>query len=573
MRLTRLSANQASFKTVEFNRTGLTLIVGAKSQGGGTYNGVGKSLIIEILHFCLGSRKNPEFELKIPRWEFTLEFELHDGMHTVSRNTSQQAVVYLDHQEKRLSDFNAWMEVHLFSLPQDVPGLSYRALLPKFMRRGQKQYNDPRDTGDFSEFDMLIRNAFLLGIDVHLVATKAQIRDEIKKLQTLRGNFKKDPLLRDFYMGGKDADIQLSFLERRIKELEKDKDAFVVAENYYEMQRNADELAAEIDNDKNAAFLLRNSVENIDKSIREQPDLPLERLQQLYGELTSAFKPESLKRLEDVSDFHKRLLENRVSRLSREKMRLTDQFKEVERGLRLKQAEIDRQLKALGEARALDQYTALVNEIAKLTGQAQKLKDYKTIDLEYSNQEANLEGQLSDEVIKTNTFLEETRQIRDKHFNIFKDFVARFYPASPAGISLHNNEKKDNKKRFDFAVHVENDSSDGINEVRIFCYDMTLLCLKQGHKIDFIFHDSRLYANMDVRQRAMLFRIAHEVAEQRGFQYIATLNPDFISGMESEFEKTEFEQIVTKNIVLELKDDSPASKLLGVQVDMHYEGR
>lgn len=572
MRLIRLSADKPTFKTVEFNRSGLTIIVGAKSKGGGTYNGVGKSLIIEILHFCLGSSKNAEFELKIPEWEFTLEFELLDGAHSVSRNTSKQGSVYLDHQEKRVSDFNAWMEERLFTIPAGVPGLSYRSLLPKFMRRGQKQYNDPRYTEDYTEFDMLVRNAFLLGIDVHLLAIKAQIRDEIKKLQNLRSNFKKDPLLRDFYMGGKDADIQLSFLERRIVELEKDKDAFVVAENYYEMQINADVLAAEIDNDKNETFLQRNALENIDRSLKELPDLPLERLRQLYGELTAAFKPESLKRLEDVSDFHKRLLENRVSRLSREKMRIKEQLRVAEQALRLKQAELDRQLKALGEARALDQYTAIVNEIAKLTGQAQKLRDYKSIDLEYSNREANYERQLSDEVIKTNTYLEETRPFRDRNFNIFKEFVAKFYPSSPAGISLHNNEKE-NRKRFDFDVHVENDSSDGINEVRIFCYDMTLLCLKQGHKVDFIFHDSRLYANMDVRQRAMLFRIAHEVAQQRGYQYIASLNPDFISGMESEFEKDEFERIILQNEVLELKDDSPAGKLLGIQVDMHYEGR
>jgi uncharacterized protein YydD (DUF2326 family) len=248
-------------------------------------------------------------------------------------------------------------------------------------------------------------------------------------------------------------------------------------------------------------------------------------------------------------------------------------LKVAERNLRKRQAELDRQLKALGEARALDQYIALVNEIAALTAQAQKLKDYQAIDLEYSNREAILEGRMSDEVIKTNTYLEETKALRDRNFAVFKNLVTRFYPNSPAGISLHNNEKKGNMKRFDLAVRVENDSSDGINEVRIFCYDLTLLCLKQGHKVDFIFHDSRLYANMDVRQRAMLFRIANEVTVQRGFQYIATLNPDSISGMESEFENDEFARIVTENVVLELKDDSPEGKLLGVQVDMHYAGK
>jgi len=573
MRLIRLSADKESFKTVVFNRTGLTIIVGARSAGGETYNGVGKSLIIELLHFCLGSSKNSEFESKIPDWEFSLDFEIAGEVHNVARNTSRQSVVNLDQKEIKVADFNAWMEERLFSFPDSVPKLRYRSLLHKFMRRGAIQYNDPRYTGDRSEFDMLIRNAFLLGIDTHLIAVKSRIREDIQKLKALRDNFKKDPLLRDFYVGSRDADIQLSFLERQIKDLERDKDAFVVAENYYEMQKNADQLAAVIENDKNAVFLIRNAIENINQSIKEQPDLPQERLLDLYGELTAAFKPETLRRLDDVAGFHKRLLENRVARLSSEKIRLSDQLKEAEGTLKKKQAELDQQLKALGEARALDQYTAIVNRIANLTREAQKLRDYKSIDLEYSNREANFEGEMSDEVIKTNTYLEETKETRDKNFTVFKDLVARFYPLSPAGISLHNNERKDNKKRFDLDVRVENDSSDGINEVRIFCYDLTLLCLKQGHLIDFIFHDSRLYANMDVRQRAMLFRIAHEISEQRGFQYIATLNPDFISGMENEFEQYEFERIISNNIVLELRDDSAAGKLLGVQVDMHYEAR
>jgi len=239
--------------------------------------------------------------------------------------------------------------------------------------------------------------------------------------------------------------------------------------------------------------------------------------------------------------------------------------------MKTKQNELDRRLQMLGQTRALDQYTALVNKISDLSAQAEKLKDYQNIEREYSNKEADLEGQLSDEVIKTNTYLEDTRELREKRFEVFKDYVARFYPSAVAGISIHNNDKSNNKKRFDFDVHVENDNSDGINEVRIFCYDLTLLTLRQGHKINFIFHDSRLFANMDVRQRAMLFRLAHEVTTDLGLQYIATLNPDFISGMEQEFEEEELKRIITDNIVLQLKDDSASGKLLGIQVDMHYD--
>jgi hypothetical protein len=58
-----------------------------------------------------------------------------------------------------------------------------------------------------------------------------------------------------------------------------------------------------------------------------------------------------------------------------------------------------------------------------------------------------------------------------------------------------------------------------------------------------------------------------------GAQYIATLNPDFISGMSEEFTSGEYQRLIVDNTVLSLRDDSPSEKLLGIQVDMHYESK
>ena len=41
--------------------------------------------------------------------------------------------------------------------------------------------------------------------------------------------------------------------------------------------------------------------------------------------------------------------------------------------------------------------------------------------------------------------------------------------------------------------------------------------------------------------------------------------------MDNEFTSEEMYNIIRANTVLELKDDSPVSKLLGIQVDMHYD--
>ncbi|WOL27799.1 hypothetical protein [Pseudomonas fragi] len=184
-----------------------------------------------------------QVDRSIPNWIFSLEIETSTNLHKISRNTSNQAVVLLDEQEIKLPSLNQWLEQHCFFIPRGVPGLSFRSLVPKFIRRGLKQYTDPRETGDYSEYDSLIRNALLLGIDVHLIALKSKIRDEINALQTLRKNFKTDPLIREFYSGGKDSDIHLSHLERKISELEKNRDEFIVAEDYYDIQQEADSLS------------------------------------------------------------------------------------------------------------------------------------------------------------------------------------------------------------------------------------------------------------------------------------------------------------------------------------------
>jgi len=569
MRLTQLSANQQGFKTVKFRPTGATLIVGTQSREGQTYNGVGKSLIVQLIHFCLGSNKNAAFEEKIPQWEFQLAFEIAGASHKVARNTSKQNVVILDDKEVSVTEYRKWLGERAFTLPDDV-GLSFRSLIPKFLRRGQKEYNEPLETGEATDYQKILHASFLLGLEVALVKRKCDLRTESTRIDVLKKNFQTDDLLKDFYTGGKDTAIHLAFLDQRIRKLNQDKDQFVLAENYHEMREAADALAERIGDETNRMFLVQGAVDNIDKSLREQPDLPVERVRQLYGELAQTFKPESLRRLQEVSDFHRRMLSNRIARLSGEKLRLLEQVARLQADLSSMRSELDKKIQTLGEARALDHYTALVAQIADLQVQADKLRDYQELSREYTDREAQLQLRLSEEVIATNVYLDETKVERERHLSVFNDYVAKFYPNRIAGISVQNNVGE-NKIRFDISVHVEGDSSDGINEVRIFCYDLALMTLRLGHKIGFLFHDSRLFANMDIRQRATLFKLAHQVTSTLDTQYIATINPDFISSMEREFTPEEFKRAIGDNVVLELKDDSPAGKLLGLDVDMKYD--
>ncbi len=70
-----ITANQPSFRTVQLT-PGLNVILADRTEDSSnkdTRNGLGKSTLIEIVHFCLGARVSSGKGLAIPaleNWEF-----------------------------------------------------------------------------------------------------------------------------------------------------------------------------------------------------------------------------------------------------------------------------------------------------------------------------------------------------------------------------------------------------------------------------------------------------------------------------------------------------------------------
>lgn len=577
MRLIKLSANITSFKTVEFNPDGLTIIVGVKTNPSDgkkaktdkTYNGVGKSLLIAIINFCLGSSKNDQFEKALPGWEFTLVFELDKVQYSVTRNTQTQTKVYLDNNEISLSKFKDFLEQRLFLIPEDISALSYRPLIAKFMRIGGASYTKPDETtSDYSPYEALVRNCFLLGLNTDLIVEKSKLRKEYLEIEGQIKSFEKDTVIRDFFKGDKDVDITLTDSNEEIRRLEDELRRFEVAANYYDIQQEADLLADKLFDLKNGIVLIKNAVDSINSSLKQKPDIAREKVLAAYNEVMESFKPETIRHLNEVERFHAALLENRIARLSRDKLRFLAELNDKEQEIIKGQKSLDEKLSALGTSRALDQFVAITNQVSLLKVEVQKLKDFKELKQKYSDMLAYVSSKMSAGIIKANAYLGESNQEIENKLAPFRMLAKRFYPRAPAGITLKNNEG-DNQIRFDLDVRIQNDASDGINEVRLFCFDMTLL-LAKSHKVRFLLHDSRLYSDIDPRQRAILFKTAHEITKGAGMQYIATLNQDQIDGMSDQFTIDEINAVIYDNVRVQLKDDSPESKLLGVQVDLHY---
>ena len=211
MRLIELTSNQDSFRTVSFNRSGLSIIVGKKANPDDhdrkrSTNGVGKSLLLYLIDFCLGAKENSELAEKLPEWEFTLKFELEGKEKIATRKTSEQDTVHLDGVPISLENYNKFLLSNFFLIDEKIKYLTFRALIGLFVRQGKGAYvSFDKVNQQENSKTYLLRMAYLLGLDIELVERKRELKEELDKLNSLQKSFSKEGFLREYMTGEKDG--------------------------------------------------------------------------------------------------------------------------------------------------------------------------------------------------------------------------------------------------------------------------------------------------------------------------------------------------------------------------------
>ena len=157
MQLISISANQKSFKEIKFNEQGPNFILAKQkdpesNDTSKTYNGVGKSLLVAVIHFCLGaSQQNKitkEFKKKLKNWVFTLEIKINNTIYQIKRRCNDTNKIYLNNKELSLDNFCNELGDKCFSIPTSISALSFRSLIPFFIRPFKESYvhyDDPKN--------------------------------------------------------------------------------------------------------------------------------------------------------------------------------------------------------------------------------------------------------------------------------------------------------------------------------------------------------------------------------------------------------------------------------------------
>jgi len=575
MLLIELSANNEKFKTVKFNPTGLSLIIAHKEDPDSTktFNSVGKSLMIALIHFCLGSNQKKEFKNKLKDWVFTLKYSINGTDYTASRSTNEQDFIVLNGQKKTLRLFNDFMFDQLFTHPDNENYLSFRSLISRFIRQGKAGYTDfdkfiPKENA----ITQLVNNSFLLGLDVSRVIVKVNLRKEFDDIEKLRKNIENNQEFKALFASKKvkDIDLHIQSAKEEISKLTANIDNFIIAENYTQLKKDADEISNKLNHLRNKLTLSNLSLENISKSLKLRPDVSFEEVNNIYQQAKISF-PEILKKqLIEVEHFHNSIVDERGTRLKKEKTKIEKQLKDITEQVKFYEKEEDRILQQLKGVGALDEYTSLNQKLSSIKSKFENLEFLKKMTTQFKNRTSEIKSEIEKENIVTNNYLDnEYALIKEENIKIFKDIAHEFYPKSIAGIEIKNHEGN-NQIRFDIDATINSDSGDAVGNMKLFCFDWMILQTKHNHNVQFILHDSRITADVDPRQIAILLRYAYNKSKELNTQYIIALNENTLFNAKEYLTEDEYQNIYACK-VLKLSDLSHEEKLLGDYIEINYE--
>lgn len=283
-------------------------------------------------------------------------------------------------------------------------------------------------------------------------------------------------------------------------------------------------------------------------------------VQKIYEDVNIFFKENLKHSLVEIEDFHKQLLSKRKEMLSKDLLAIQNESQNISQQIEDLNSQLNENLDFLQAHSAIGKYVIAIRQIDSLKAKQKELVRVSNIEKEIRTKIETVKTSIAKNNIDAQIYLDSIASLRDAISKKFVALAKTFYANKKSALTIKVNDG-DNQIRFNIDARITSDGSDGIQEIITFCFDWVLLT-QNVTKQSFIYHDSLLLANVEKRQKEILFEIVNDLCGCDK-QYIININEDQIEGFKESTKK-----IVNDNIVMILTDESVESKLLGIEVDL-----
>ena len=308
-----IESDLPTFKSVRFH-AGLNVLLADKSPRSGekqTRNSAGKSSLVEIIHFLLGSRAGPDSLMRnsaLLQFTFRGTFRIAGDELTVARSGSEPSKILIDeaaakraglkprkHKETGLHYISneTWKEFlgyRMFGLPSHIKGSAYeeaftptfRSLIAYFARRRGGFTRPEKQAEQQLTWDWQVNLSYLLGLDWRVPFDLQKVRERERQLEELK-KAAKGGAMEEFIGTVAELRPKVAIAEAQTAKLREDLGNFRVLNLYRDLSNRAAHARSEMLAIERRAVSLKQTLAHLQNAIQEERAPKREDLNRLYA--------------------------------------------------------------------------------------------------------------------------------------------------------------------------------------------------------------------------------------------------------------------------------------------------
>lgn len=206
----------------------------------------------------------------------------------------------------------------------------------------------------------------------------------------------------------------------------------------------------------------------------------------------------------------------------------------------------------------MEEYTAMQERYSSALHRLEQIRENLTLAQTIEDSKSRITIETQELLLKSRRDYVERTPSLEKAISIFRNNSEALY-AEPGTLTVDLEDTG-----YKFGVNIKRAKSQGINYMKVMCYDLMLMELRKQKQSfpDLLVHDSTIFDGVDERQVAKSLMLAMEKSAEYNYQYICLMNSDTVP----EKEMTE-QAIETFNnaVVRRISDKDDESGLLGIK--------
>lgn len=544
MFLSSLGSTDPRFKTLTFG-PGLNILVADRTESsdqGDSRNSIGKTSFVRVLRYVLGGDRPSELrahELDDSSFTATLTLpSVHGGANETVRvtrpskpTTRVQVSGWSAVTEKQPVHVDEWRALHaqfLFHIPEGVSRPTSSQLWAQLART---YFGKPTKVNtNEADWETGVRVGHLLGLSPETLAKSGEVDRLTKQGKAIRKAVR-EGALEHLSLDEAKLRAELAAKRRQRDRTAGQISAFKVDEKYAEHQQQADDLTALIQKLNDEGLAVQRRSRELDDALRDEvdpaADLKLrEKLTRVYAELGAVLPQLVTRRYEEVAEFHQSVVRNRRSFLQQELGAAKARLASIDAERRALDTLRSEKLRLLGETVALDTFLVAQRDLATLEADVADLERRVDAAVSVSQISDQVKLKTAELVTSVRAEIHERASSLDVPIALFGELGSEIYTDRRADLLVETTDKGILK----VAPRVSGDAGSGVRSVETFMFDIVCLisAIENNRAPGILVHDSHLFDSIDGRQAASCLNIGARLAEEYGFQYIVTLNSDFL---------------------------------------------